>query len=122
MSSFDGQDLFSSGLHSFDLGAVTLRHDTATPPDRRGTRVTAAGVTGRAITQRGELVADNAPQMHALAAAIEAKLDGLPHTLVDHLGRVLPNTVMLAFRPATVEPLGQRVRVRYAIDYVQTTP
>ncbi len=122
MSSFDGQDLFSSGPHRFHVGGLSLRHVLHESPGSRGVQLDDHGVQGRSITQKGDLLADNAPQMLTLTQAIEAKLDGLAHDLIDDADQTWRNTVMLSFEPQPLQAVGARWRVSYEINYLQVTP
>ena len=119
MSSFDQQNLFASGPHRIHVGGLSLRHVLQLTPDQRGVRLSSGGRSGRAITQVGDLIADDLTQLTALTDAIEAKLDGQAAELVDDLGRRWPATVMLSFEPGPVRRLGPRWAVSYRINYLQ---
>lgn len=123
MSSFGGENLFDSGPHRFHVGGLALRH-ALQPPDATaasGVRVSPSGRTGRFIRQRGDLLADDASTLDALRIAIESKLDGVPHLLIDDLGREWNNTILLAFDPSPAQRLGTRLRLPYRAEYLQLT-
>ena len=122
MSTFDGQNLFASGPHTFQVGGLSLRHVLQETPGSRGVRLSAQGQHGRSITQLGQLLADNPAAMQAQMEAIEAMLDGQPRTLVDDTDRSWPHTVMLAYEPKTMRRLGSRWWVAYQVTYVQLKP
>ncbi len=122
MSSFDAQDLFSSGPHRFHIGGLSLRHVLHETPRSRGVQLSSQGVHGRAITQTGDLLADDPTQMRNLTDAIESKLDGHSHELIDVTGRSWPNTVMISFDPQPLARVGTRWRTPYRINYLQATP
>jgi hypothetical protein len=122
MSAFADQDLFRSGPHRFHVGGLALRHALQQSPAGEGVQLCAQGHAGRAITQTGDLVADDPVALQTLVSAIEALLDGQAHDLVDDLGRLWPDTVMLAFEPDAPRRLGPRWAVAYRIQYVQLTP
>ena len=122
MSLFDGQDLFSSGPHRFEAGGLELRHAMHESPGSDGVAVSGQGRNGRAITQTGELVADSSAALRTLAEAIEARLDGLPHNLVDDNDRIWSDTVMLLFDARSTQRLGRRWKLSYRIEYLQVTP
>ena len=122
MSSFDQLNLFASGPHTLRVGGLSLRHALQETPGSRGVRLTALGHHGRAIEQTGTLVADSPEALRSLAAAIESKLDGLAHELIDDVSRVWPSVVMLSFDPGPVTPLGRRFGLGYRIQYLQVTP
>ena len=119
---FDGQDLFSSGPTRVHVGGASLRHARERPLTTRGEHVFSQGVNSRTITQTGTLVADTEQALHKQIEAIEAKLDGIAHPLVDDQQRTWPNVIMTAFEPATILPLGTRWKVDYRIAYVQANP
>ena len=122
MSSFDSQNLFDAGPHSFHADGLVLRHATHENPGARGARVTGQGVRGRTITQTGQLFADDAMQMKQLTEAIEAKIDGQAHVLIDDHDRSWPDSVMLAFKPQSMRRVGTRWAITYRIEYLQVTP
>lgn len=122
MSSYAGEDLFGSGPHRFHVGGLELRHVLHETPGGRGVGLSSQGLQGRAVGQSGELVADDPGQMQQLINAIEAKVDGRGHTLVDEHGRSWGGVVMVKFRPGPLVRVGGRVRVSYRVDYFQTTP
>ena len=122
MSTFDGQDLFSSGPHRFHVGWLALRHVLQLTPEQRGVRLSSQGQSGRAIAQTGDLLADDSGQLTALTQAVEDKLDGRAAELIDDLGRCWKQVVMLSFEPAAVRRVGPRWAVRYRITYLQVEP
>lgn len=122
MSLFDGENLFGSGPHRFHIGGLSLRHVLHETAGGRGVRLSALGQHGRSITQAGKLIADSPDGLQILIDAVEAKLDGLSHVLVDDQGRSWPNTVMLSYDPGAVARAGARIQVSYGIQYLQLTP
>ena len=122
MSSFDGQDLFSSGPHRFEVGGLTLRHAEQAAPGGDGAAVVGQGRSARTIVQHGELLADSAAFLRELTALIEAKLDGLEHELIDDAGRLWSNVVMVKFEPEVMKRIGTRLGVSYRVEYVQVKP
>lgn len=126
MSLLDQQPLFDSGPHAFDVGGLELRHDQtpSSDPAARGAHLRARGVAPRAIHQHGHLLADSTDQLTQQIALIEARLDGRPRELVDHLGRVWPSVVLVAFTPDAGGPvrLGARYRLSYTARYLQPLP
>lgn len=119
MSSFDGQALFDSGPYQFHVGGMSLRHVVQDTPGGMGVRLSDLGTKGRAIVQEGDLIADDMGALQGLIDAVEAKVDGLAHELIDDQDRSWPGVVMLAFEPQPVTRLGPRWRVRYRIEYLQ---
>lgn len=122
MSFFAGDNLFDSGPHRFNIGGIRLRHATHDIPGNLGAQLTGQGISARPIEQVGQLIADDDAALRTLTTAIEAKIDGLSHELVDHLGQTFPNTTMLAFLPGPIESLGPRLHLHYRINYLQLTP
>lgn len=94
-------------------------HDTDHPLAGRASQFFAAGQSGRTITQKGTLQADSPQTLLALQLDIEAKLDGLPRTLVDEHNQSWPNTVMLSFKPGSLTRAGQRWQLPYVVEYLQ---
>ena len=122
MSTFDGEDLFGSGPHRFHVGGLSLRHVLNETPGSRGIQLSHLGHHGRSISQVGDLIADDPGQMQALLSAIEAKLDGKIHTLIDDVGRAWMNTVMLSLDLKPMTRVGIRWQNPYSIQYIQTMP
>jgi hypothetical protein len=119
---FDDENLFDSGPNRLTPGGLSLRHVLHETPGADGVQLTAHGRPGRAITQTGELMADDAAAMQSLTEAIEGKLDGQAHTLADTDGPTWPDVVMLSFEPQAVTRIGARVRLGYTIHYLQVNP
>lgn len=119
MLSFDGEALFASGPVETRVGGRGLRYDEQAALDGQGVVIAGQGVSGRAIEQTGVLVADTADAMTGLTDAIEAKLDGLAHVLVDEAGRSWAKVVMVAFAPGAMRRVGPRWKVPYQVRYVQ---
>jgi len=122
MTSFDGDTLFDSGPHRFIIGGLTLRHTLQEAPGGFGAHLSSQGVEARPILQTGTLLANDADAIKAQIDAIEAKLDGQSHALVDDRGRTHANVVMLAFKPGPIEPAGVRLKLDYRIEYLQVIP
>ncbi|MCC7145157.1 MAG: hypothetical protein IT443_01790 [Phycisphaeraceae bacterium] len=122
MSRFNGQDLFGSGGHEFEVGGLSLRHVLQESPGGLGVRVVGQGRGGREIRQSGELRADTPAKLEALMGAIEEQLDGLAHELSDGQGQVWAQTVMMSVERGTTERLGPRWKMEYRITYLQVRP
>ena len=116
---YGSDDLFSSGPARVDVGGLSLRYAQQKPLSARGLRLFSQGLSGRVITQTGELTADTAEGLHGQREAIEQKLDGCPRALVDDRGRTWSGVVMVAFEPGQLMRLGVRWKVAYRIEYVQ---
>jgi hypothetical protein len=122
MVTFDNAQLFASGPTRFKIGAVELRHAEQHSPGSLGVRLDSQGTLARKMTQGGSLIADNSVELQTLVDSIEAKLDGLPHTLVDNLGRVWSDTVMLRFDADEFVRIGARWKAAYRVEYLQVIP
>jgi len=122
MTTFDNESLFNSGPTRFNVGKVMIRHTTQHPPGSLGVRLDSQGREARQIIQTGTLIADTSNELQKLVDAIEAKADGLPHVLVDNLGRVWNSAVMLSFDPEPYRPVGVRWKVDYRVEYLQVLP
>jgi hypothetical protein len=119
MVSFDGQTLFASGPSRFQMAGRALRHAVGQTPGSLGSRVVGQGLEGRRIRQTGTLIADSTEQLQQQMDAIELKLDGLGHVLVDDAERSWPNTVMLKFETKALNRVATRWKVAYSIEYLQ---
>ncbi len=119
MSSFNNQNLFSSGPHAFHVHGLSQRHASDESPGSDGVGLTALGRTGRTIEQSGTLTADTVADLQKQLDAIEAAMDGRAATLVDHLDRPWENVVMIEFHPGPVRRVGLKLVVEYTIRYVQ---
>lgn len=122
MVTFDNEALFGAGTSRFKIGLVKLRHAVQQPPGSRGSRIDAQGTEARQITQTGVLIADNPASLEELTGAIRTKLDGLPHLLIDNLGRQWPDTVMTAFEAQESVRIGARWKTTYKVEYLQVIP
>ena len=116
---FDDQPLFASGPATCHADGIRLIHDTDHPLSAGTSQFFAAGQSGRTITQNGTLQADSPEDLRTQQLAIEAKLDGLPHMLIDEHNQSWPSTVMLSFKPGSLTPAGQRWQLPYVIEYLQ---
>jgi hypothetical protein len=119
---FDGENLFDSGPNQLHIGPIALRHATQATLDSEGATIAAQGLQARPMVQRGTLLADVIGDLHEQRAAIEAKLDGLPHELVDRFGQVWSQVMMVRFAPEAPRRLGPRWQMPYRIDYEQLLP
>lgn len=122
MSSYKGNTLFASGPHRFTIGGIAQRTAERSLPGADGVRLSAMGKTGRTITQRGTLIADDIDALDAQSMAIEASLDGEPGELIDDLSRRWADVVMLEFAPERTRRVGARLAVDYTIRYSQVRP
>ena len=111
--------LFDSGPARLHDEGVALRHADQPAMDGRGGRLVGQGCLPRSLVQTGVLTADSAQSLRGQFQAIEALVDGLPHELVDHDGRVFGSTVMLRFEPGEIERLGVRWKAAYRVAYRQ---
>jgi hypothetical protein len=122
MIRFDGENLFASGPCRLAIGPLALRHAGQPALGGVGGHVAAQGVQGRSITQRGTLLADTPAGLASQRRAIEVKVDGQAHTLIDRFEASWPNVMMLRFEPGQAKRLGPRWQQTYRIDYEQTSP
>lgn len=122
MVTFDNAQLFASGPTRFKIGTVELRHAIQQTPGSLGVRLDNQGMQARKITQGGSLIADGPAQLQTMVDSIEAKIDGLPYTLVDNLGRVWSDTVMLRFDADEFVRVGARWKASYRVEYLQVIP
>jgi len=119
MIRFDGEKLFDTGPSRLTIGGTRLRHASQPAVDGEGEAVAGQGRSSRPITQRGTLRADSCDALIAQRDAIEARLDGLAHELIDGHGRSWSSVMMLSFEPGEIERLGPRWKLDYRIEYAQ---
>jgi len=119
MTTFDNESLFSSGPTRFKIGKIMLRHAVQHPPGAMGVRLESQGREARKISQSGTLIGDTAERLEQQVDAIEAKVDGLAHELIDNLGRTWVNTVMLSLDVESYIRVGVRQKANYHVEYLQ---
>jgi len=122
MPTFDNESLFNSGPTRFKIGKVVLRHAAQQPPGSMGVRLDSQGREARQIIQAGTLLGDTPEQLQQQVDAIEVKVDGLPHILIDNFDRVWNNTAMLSFDPEPYVRVGARWKADYRVEYLQVLP
>lgn len=121
MSTFDGQDLFGSGPHRFEVPALEVRMQRSAAAGADGVRVSTAGLAGREIAQSGVLTAASAAGLQTQVDAIRGVMDGRVGTLVDHLGLAHPNVSLVSFRPRGAMEVGRLYSLRYEARYVEVS-
>jgi hypothetical protein len=119
VSTLDGTSLFSSGPHAFRCGSWERCLQRRSFPGVDGELLIDGGLRSRTITQTGRLQADAAAGVASQIAAIEAMIDGAPHTLVDNHGRRFNRVVMEHFELATPLTRGRGCWCDYTIRYRQ---
>lgn len=122
MVTFDNEPLFDPGTSRFQFGPIKLRHAIQHMPGSSGAKIDAQGTEARQISQVGVLIANDPLALQARIDAIRQKLDGLPHTLVDHLGRTWADVVMASLDAEEIVRIGARWKVSYRIEYLQAIP
>ncbi len=122
MVTFDNELLFGLGVASFKIGPVKLRHTVQHPPGSRGVRLDGQGTEARRINQAGVLVANTTVELQAQIDAIENRIDGIAHTLVDNVGRVWNDVVLLELDRDPFERVGARWKTAYRTKYLQVIP
>jgi len=119
MSSLDQHDIFGSGPHTIRVQSPQRQLDHRTFSGLDGELVLDMGLRGRQIAQHGRLSAATASLLDDLLIAIEATVDGQPHTLVDNYGRQYHNLVVEDFQPTTPVQHGRSFWCDYSINYRQ---
>lgn len=122
MVTFDNEQLFGPGPARFKFGALKLRHAAQSLPGSRGVHLDPQGTQARQIFQAGTLISDSPDGLRKQVAAVEAKVDGLSHTLIDNLGQSWPDTVMLEFKAEAFTRVGARWKAAYQVEYLQVVP
>ncbi len=119
MSSYNGQDLFSAGPHSFRLGPWRRSLQRRGFAGVNGEMVLDLGLRSRRVFQTGRLHADTSAGLKSLLDAINACCDGREHALVDNYGESLPRVILETFEPTTPVQRGRGYYCDYEIEYVQ---
>lgn len=122
MVTFDSKSLFESGTTGFLIGPIRLRHTIQYAPGSIGAQLDSQGTEARQIKQIGEFIANSPSELQAHLDAIREKLDGLPYTLIDNLGRTWPDAVMTEVKAEVFVRVGARWKTAYQIKYVQVIP
>lgn len=119
MSSLDGVDMFGSGPHAFRTGPwerAMVRRGFA---GLHGELVLDLGLRSRPIFQTGRLQADTASALTGQIGALDGKIDGRCHGLVDNHGRVYARVIVEEFQPATPVSCGRGFWCDYTVRYRQ---
>lgn len=119
MSSYAGQDLFSSGPHAFRLGPWQRDVQRRSLPGVNGEVLLDMGLRSRPIVQTGRLQAPSAEELHQLLDAVNRWCDGGLHALVDNHGRSYPRTLLEKFLPTGPVESGRGFHCDYQIEYRQ---
>jgi len=122
VSSFGGDNLFGSGVHSLDVGPSKLRHSLDEASGWDGAAMQSGGREPRRMILHGGLIADTVGGLEAQRAAIEAVMDGQPRVLIDDLERSWDAVVLVAFEPEPIRAVGTRWRMDYEARFVQVKP
>ena len=122
MITYNGLDLFSSGVARIVPGPLESRDAVAEVPDSIGSLAIGQGQRARLIRQDGRLAADDSGALLALIEAVSSQVGVGSATLIDEHGHAWPGCVMRRFEPSGIARLGPRVYVTYRIEYLQTTP
>ena len=101
MSSYNGQDLFSSGPQSFRLGPWRRSLQRRGFAGVDGEMILDLGLRSRRIFQTGRLHADTSAGLKSLLDAINACCDSCEHALVDNYGESLPRVILENFELTT---------------------
>lgn len=115
----DGEDLFSSGPCTFELGSWRRETIHRGFPGVVGELVFDLGLRGRPITQKGRMQADTAQGLHDLLSAVAAKDDAQLHTLTDHDGQSYTKVLVESFQPAGPVRAGRNFTCDYTVAYLQ---
>jgi hypothetical protein len=119
MSSLDGNNLFSSGPHSFRPLAWQRQLQRRSFPGLDGELVLDMGMRSRRIVQQGRLQASSASSLAALVAAIEHLVDVQPHLLLDNYGQTYSKVILETFEPTTPFQQGRGFWCDYTVNYLQ---
>lgn len=118
-TTLDGKALFDERELTIAVGSVERASVERGVPGLDGLASIDLGRRGRKVRQRGTLRATNQARTDARIAAIEAFLDGAPHTLHVSDGRRYDNLRMDAFVQRDRRVEGTGVVVEYEITYTQ---
>jgi len=121
MSSYDGLNLFGSGVHRFCVSVFSVRAIEQCAPGLDGARVCVLGRNAKRIMQTGRLVASSLPELNLLIDDIDAVMDGRVATLVDDLDVTHESMVLVRFDRKGSVVAGRLVSVEYEVEYVETS-
>jgi len=121
MSSYDGLNLFGSGVHRFHVSSASVRAVERGIPGLDGVRVCVLGRNARRMKQAGRLVASTLAEFNLLIDAIDAVMDGRAATLVDDQDVAHESMVLVRFDRRDSVVAGRVVSVEYEIEYVEAS-
>lgn len=119
MTRLDDQPLFDSGPSTLCPGPWTRQAVRRGLPGLDGELVLDLGLRSRTLQQTGRLESATAAGLHAQIEAIEARLDGQPHTLTDAHGRLFDRILLERFELTGPVRLGRSFWCDYRITYRQ---
>lgn len=118
----DGAALFSSGPHEIVLGSAERAVGQRLFNGLTGALLVDLGPRPRRLVQRGWLSAASETSLFQLEAAIETRIDGAVHVLVDRDGTSHPYARVERFtRHGSVE-IGLRYNRAYEVEYTDFLP
>jgi len=117
MSALDGMDVFGSGPHSFRAGPWRRSVQRRAFAGLDGELTLDMGMRSRPIVQTGRLQAETATALRDLIDAIEAFIDGQPHTLTDNHGFTYADVLVESFEPKSPLRKGRGFFCEYEVRY-----
>lgn len=122
MITFNGQDLFSSGPCTIEVGPTQSRDALTQLPGGIGAALISQGQSPRLLTQVGTLIGDTEPALREQLRAIESAVGADAATLIDEHANTYAGCVMRQFNPGPVKRQGPRYTCSYTLSYLQTSP
>ena len=119
MSSFSGENLFTSGPSEFIFGSWERKTQRRGFAGVDGEIVLDLGLRSRQITQVGRLRANSAGELQGLLDDINALCDGSMHTLINNYGQSFANVIMERFETTTALRKSRGFYCDYRIEYRQ---
>ncbi len=119
MITLDGENLFGTGPHTIVPASWRRATDRRAFAGLDGEIIVDMGLRSRDVHQRGRLQADTAQALAGVIEQINARMDGLLHTLSDEHGTVFYPVVIEEFRPDTPVRHGRGYWCDYHIRYRQ---
>ncbi len=119
MSLLDGENLFDSGPHTILPGSWRRATDRRAFAGLGGEIIIDMGLRSRLIRQQGRLQGESAQALIATISQIEARMDGLLHTLSDDYDTVYYPVVVEMFRPSAPIRHGRGFWCNYHMRYRQ---
>ena len=118
-ATLDEAPLFASGPHEIVAGSAVRGSGERLFNGLRGAMIVDLGERPRMLVQRGRLSAAGAESLAQLEEAVEARVDGCLHALVDRGGNAYPHVRVERFTRRGPVEVGLRCHRPYEVEYTE---